>query len=120
MHAQVVQHHDLARPQRRRQHLGHELVKDRSVHRAFKLQTRPPSVRSEGGEQGDGLPPALGHATYHALAAWSTTPARRQGGRRVRLIEKDQLTMIEGREFLTPDGPRGSILFAGNQRLFSA
>ena len=58
------------------------------------------------------------HTTYHTLATWSTTPARRQGGRRVRLIKKDQLTMIEGREFLTPDGPRGSILFAGNQRLF--
>lgn len=34
------------------------------------------------------------------------------------LIEKDQLTMIECRDLLTPEQTSDRILLAGNQRLF--
>ena len=66
--AQIVEHHDVAGPQRRYQELHHPREKNGAVNRAVDDARRGDAIGTQRGKEGHGHPVAVRHAGEQALA----------------------------------------------------
>ena len=117
MDGEVVEHHDIAGPQRRHEHLfdvGEECgIVDRAVEDRRRLQAVPP----QRGDHGVRLPVSAGRVIAEPQAAWAAAVAPQQIGRHAGFVEKDEMPGIAERLRLLPVAAgRGDVratLFVG-------
>ena len=118
VHVQVVEDHDLARPQAGHQDALDEGGKDPPIDRAIDDQTLAHPRQVQRGQPGDVRPLPPRNAADGPLPAGRACPQRGQGDRRARLIDEEQIARIDRRHPRLPRGAGRLIAFAGNQRLF--
>ena len=117
MDSEVVEHHDIAWPERRHEHLfdvGEECgIVDRAVEDRRRLQPVPP----QRGDHGVRLPVSAGRVIAEPQAAWAAAVAPQQIGRHAGFVEKDEMPGIAERLRLLPVAAgRGDVratLFVG-------
>ena len=124
MRRQVVEHHDVAGIERRRQELLDVGPEGRAGHRAVEHERCNDAALPEPGDQGRGLPMPVGDGGDQALAGLAPAVAPRHVGGRAGLVEEDEPRRVH--EAL-PDPPAaallgnvGPILLGGSQGLFYA
>ena len=117
MDSEVVEHHDIAWPERRHEHLfdvGEECgIVDRAVEDRRGLKPVPP----QRGDHGVRLPVSAGRVIAEPQAAWAAAVAPQQIGRHAGFVEKDEMPGIAERLRLLPVAAgRGDVratLFVG-------
>ena len=117
MDSEVVEHHDIAWPERRHEHLfdvGEECgIVNRAVEDRRRLQPVPP----QRGDHGVRLPVSAGRVIAEPQAAWAAAVAPQQIGRHAGFVEKDEMPGIAERLRLLPVAAgRGDVratLFVG-------
>ena len=122
MDSEVVEHHDIAWPERRHEHLfdvGEECgIVDRAVEDRRRLQPVPP----QRGDHGVRLPVSAGRVIAEPQAAWAAAVAPQQIGRHAGFVEKDEMPGIAERLRLLPVAAgRGDVratLFVGVYSFF--
>jgi hypothetical protein len=127
----VVQHHDVAGLEGRRQKLldprlrGGRLRRERpDGHRAVEHERRHDAGLPQAGDQGRGAPVAVRHGRDQALALGVSAVAPRDGGGGTGLVEEDEPRRIHealpGAPAQTLGRDVGLVLLGGSQGLFCA
>ena len=97
VHAEVVEHHDLAGTEGRDQYPFHEGLEDQPVDGTPHQQALAETRRRQGRQPGDRLSPSARDRAVRPLPTRGTRPQRRQGRGGAGLIEKDQPGRIDSR-----------------------
>jgi hypothetical protein len=120
--AEIVHDHDVALPESRDQNLLDVEKKRFAVDRAFDEPGSGDAIMAQSGHEGHGLPAAVRHLGFDALAARRPAPQRRHIGLGPGLVDEYQPSGIDPIAILGPLRPPardiGTILLGGNQRLF--
>lgn len=119
---EIVQHDNVARPQHRHQALLHPGQEGRAVDGTVEDRRRRDAVMAQGGEEGGGLPVAVGDMSDQAMALNRASVTRRHIGRHPSLVDEHQPGGIPVLLHGLPSGPRrlhvAALLFGGDQRFF--
>ena len=119
---EIVEHDDIARPQRRGQHLLHVGAKASVVDRPIEHGRRRDPVGPQRGDDRVRLPMAAGRVIAQPHAAGTAPVAAQQIGRDAAFINEDVLPRIAQRQPVAPAAPLsgdvGSPLFVGVYRFF--
>ena len=122
MRRQVVHDDDVARIERRRQHLLDIGAERDGVHRSIERHWRGQGGAAQGGGEGCGQPMAMGDWGAAAATALRTTVTASHLGRGAGLVDEDELVGVEMRRKLAPGlaGCRdvGPILLGGVHGFF--
>lgn len=120
--AEMIEHHDLAWPERGSEALFSVGCEDLGVHGTVDHHGREHLVASYGGDQGRGLPAAVRNFGDEPLAARATAMGPRHVGLDPGLVDEDQLV---GRQLRLPFAMRPAglrdvrpVLLGGVQRFF--
>ncbi len=93
-----------------------------AIDRAIDEPGRVDVVVTQGGQECHGLPAAMRHLGPEAPAAWRPAPERRHIGLGPGLVDEHQAgrvnAVLVGYPLRAPTGDVGTILLAGDQRLF--
>ncbi len=123
VHDEVVEHHHIARPQRRDKHLLDVGEKGRIVDRAIEDRGRVQAVQPQGGDNRVRLPVPTRRVIAESQTARASPVAPQEMGRDTRFIEKDVAARIAERQPVLPAAARGgdirAPLFVGVNRFFS-
>jgi hypothetical protein len=119
---EVVEHHDIARSQRRGEDLFDVGEETRIVDGAVEHRGRAQAVEPQRHDDGGGLPVAAGRVIVEPFAARTAPVAAQQIGGHATFIDEDVLARVVYREPLAPSTPFGddirATLFVGVDRFF--
>jgi hypothetical protein len=119
---EIVQHNDIASPERRDEHLLHVGAKAGLVDRSIKHRRRRDPVGPQGGDDRVRLPMAAGCVIAQPHAAETAPVSAQQIGRHATLIDKDVLPRVVQWQPVAPVAPLsgdvGAPLFGGVDRFF--
>ena len=119
---EIVEHDDIARPKRRRQHLLHVGAKTGAVDRAVEHGRRRHPFGPQGGDERVCLPMAAGRVIAQPHATETAAVSAQQVGRDAAFIDKDVLPGVAQRQPVAPAAPLsrdvGAPLFVGVYRFF--
>ena len=122
VHREVIEHDDLARPQRGDEHLLDVREKGGIVDRSVKHGWRREAVDAERGDDRLRLPVPARRVIAEAQAARAAAIATQQIGRDPRFVDEDVAARIVQRQGVLPSSPRRrdvrSPLFVGVYRFF--
>lgn len=122
VHGQVIEHDDIARPQRGHQHLFDVGEKTRTIDGAIEDRWRAQPLQAKGGDHRVRLPVTAGRVVGEACAARTPPIASHEIGGDTAFIEKDVLADIAERLPFAPaptvSGDIGPPLFIGVYRFF--
>ena len=122
VHGQVVEHNDIARSERRCEHLLHVGAKAGVVDRPIEDGRRCESVWPQGGDNRVRLPVAAGRVIVQAHAAETAPVSTQEIGRDAAFIEIHVLPGVAQRQPVAPAAPLsghvGAPLFVGVERFF--
>ena len=107
MAAQVVHDDDVTRAERRSEHLLDIGLEDDAVHRSVDHQWRRDRVVSKAGDEGGGLPMAVGYGANQALALRAAAIQARHVGLGPGLVDEDELGWIKRGLIAPPSQARG-------------
>ena len=120
--AEIVQDHDIARPESGDEHLLDIEAEALAVDRSVEKPGRVDAILSQRRQEGHGLPAAVRHLGPKSLATRRPAPQRRHVGLSPGLVDEHQAGRIDpGLTRLplhSPPGDVGAVLLAGDQRLF--
>ncbi len=119
---QVVHDDDVAGRERGGEELLDPGTEQLAGHGAVDHAGRVDAVVSEAGDEGCGLPVAVGHAHDETLPAWAPTIAARHLGGGAGLVDEDQALRAQFALLLAPSlaccGDVGALLLSGVRCLF--
>ena len=119
---EIVQHDNVARPQHRHEELLHPGQEALAIDWTIEDRRRDDAVMAQGGEEGGGLPVAVGSMTDQALALKGTSVTRRHIGRNPGFVDEHQAGELKMLLRGLPGGPcrlhLAAFLFGGDQRFF--
>jgi hypothetical protein len=122
VHDEVVEHHDIARSQRRGEDLFDVGEETQIVDGAIEHRGRTQAVEPQRHDDGGGLPMAAGRVIVEPFAPRTAPVATQQIGGHATFIEEQVLAHIPQRQPLTPAVPLGgdirAALFVGVDRFF--